>query len=145
VQWNTGTGCPEKQWRPHPWKHSRPGWTALWVTWSSWRYPCLLQEGWARWPLKIPSNPKHSMILFTWKILGISCQGFFLYPLFYNQTISDRIRLKLAVTFSCSTFSSSTSCLFSQKFSSDMNSTWTLFPKMLWESELLQGFSCKSV
>jgi len=33
--WNTGTGCPERQWRPHPWKHSRPGWTGLWATWSS--------------------------------------------------------------------------------------------------------------
>jgi len=33
--WNTGTGCPERYWRPHPWKHSRPGWTGLWATWSS--------------------------------------------------------------------------------------------------------------
>ena len=22
-------GCPESQWRPHPWKHSRSGWTGL--------------------------------------------------------------------------------------------------------------------
>ena len=35
----------------------------LWATWSSWRCPCSLKEGWARWPLKVPSNPKHSMIL----------------------------------------------------------------------------------
>jgi len=27
--WNTGTGCPERQWRPHPWKHSKPGWMGL--------------------------------------------------------------------------------------------------------------------
>ena len=47
---------------PHPWKHSRPSWTGLWATWSGWRCPCLLQEGWARWPLKVPSNPKRSMI-----------------------------------------------------------------------------------
>ena len=39
----------------------------LWATWSSWRCPCSLQGGWARWPLKVPSNPKHSMILWsTW-------------------------------------------------------------------------------
>ena len=48
---------------PHPWRHSRPGWTGLWATWSSWRCPCSLQRCWARWPLKVPSSPKHSMIL----------------------------------------------------------------------------------
>jgi len=47
---------------PHLWKHSRPGWTTIWATWSSWRYPCSLQVDWVRWPLKVPSNPKHSMI-----------------------------------------------------------------------------------
>ena len=47
----------------HPWKHSRLGWTGLWATWSSWRCPCSLQGGWARWPLNLPSNPRHSMIL----------------------------------------------------------------------------------
>jgi len=25
-QGDTGTGCPEMQWMPHPWKHSRSGW-----------------------------------------------------------------------------------------------------------------------
>ena len=49
---------------PHPWKHSRPGWTALWATWSSGRCLCLLQGGWTRWPLKVASNPNYSMILF---------------------------------------------------------------------------------
>jgi len=27
--------------------------------------PCSQQGGWARWPLKVSSNPKHSMILWT--------------------------------------------------------------------------------
>jgi len=31
--------------------------------WSSWRCPRSLQGGWARWPLKVPSHPKHSLIL----------------------------------------------------------------------------------
>ena len=35
----------------------------LWETWSSGRCPCSLQAGWTRWPLKVPSNPNHSMIL----------------------------------------------------------------------------------
>ena len=61
--WNTGTGCPERCFMPPPWKHSRPGWTGLWATWSSWRCPCSLQGGWTRWPLKVPSNPNYSMIL----------------------------------------------------------------------------------
>jgi len=47
----------------HPWKCSRPGWMGLWATWSSWICPCSLQGGWNRWPLKILSNPNHSMIL----------------------------------------------------------------------------------
>jgi len=55
--------CPERQWRPHPWKHSVSGWTGFWATWSGCRCLCSLQGGWARWPLKVPSNPKHSMIL----------------------------------------------------------------------------------
>ena len=37
---------------PQTWKHSRPGWTGLWATWSSWRCPCSLPGDWARWPLK---------------------------------------------------------------------------------------------
>ena len=57
-----GTSCPEKLWRPRPWKRSRPGWTGLLATWSSWRGPCSLQGGSARWPIKVPSNPKRSMI-----------------------------------------------------------------------------------
>ena len=35
----------------------------VWAIWSSWRCPCSLQEAWARWHLKFPSNPKHSMYL----------------------------------------------------------------------------------
>ena len=64
-----GTGCPERLLMPHPWKHSRSSWTGLWATWSSWRCPCLLQGGWTRWPLKVTSNPNHSVILssvFMW-------------------------------------------------------------------------------
>ena len=61
--WNPGTGCPERALMPHPWKHSRSGWMRLWATWSDWRCPCSFQAGWTRWPLKVPSNPTHSMIL----------------------------------------------------------------------------------
>jgi len=43
--WNPGTGCPERWSMPHPWEHSRPGWTGLWATWSSWRCPCSWQGG----------------------------------------------------------------------------------------------------
>mgnify|MGYP001852980544 CR=1 FL=1 len=28
-------GCPEMWWKFRPWRHSRPGWTRLWATWSS--------------------------------------------------------------------------------------------------------------
>lgn len=33
-QWgwqNTGTGCSERRWMRHPWKHPRPGWMGLWA------------------------------------------------------------------------------------------------------------------
>ena len=60
--WNTGTGCPERWLMPHPWKCSRPGWSRLWATWSSWRCPCSLQGGWAKRPLKVPSTPNRSVI-----------------------------------------------------------------------------------
>ena len=36
------------------------------AAWPSWRCPCSLQGGWARWPPKVPSNPKHSM---TWNVM----------------------------------------------------------------------------
>lgn len=48
---------------PHPWKHSRSGWTRLWAIWSGWRSSCSLQGGWTGWPLKVPSNPKYSVIV----------------------------------------------------------------------------------
>ena len=37
-----------------------------WATLSSWWCPCSLQGGWARWPLKVPSNPNHPMILWLY-------------------------------------------------------------------------------
>jgi len=58
-------GCPERWSMPHCWKHSTSGWTGLQAPWSHWRCPCSLQGSWARWPLNIPSNPKHSMILWV--------------------------------------------------------------------------------
>ena len=42
---------------------ARSGWTGLWATWPSWRCPWLLSGGWTRWPLKVPSNPNYSTIL----------------------------------------------------------------------------------
>lgn len=48
--WETGTDCPEKWWMPNPWEHSRPGWTGLWETWSSWECPCPWQAIWTWWP-----------------------------------------------------------------------------------------------
>ena len=45
----------------------------LWATWSSWRCPCSLQGGWARWPLKVPSSPNYSMIL--WSSHMLWCTG----------------------------------------------------------------------
>jgi len=46
----------------------------LWATWPSWRCPCSLQRGWTKWPLKVPSKPNYSMILwdndrFDWNIV----------------------------------------------------------------------------
>ena len=55
--------CPEAWWMPHSWRCSRSDWTRLWVTWSSCRCPRSLQGSRSRWPLKIPSNSKDSMIL----------------------------------------------------------------------------------
>jgi len=60
--WNTGTDCPESQWRPHPLEHARPGWKALWAAWSNWRCPYSLQGGWARWSLR--SLPTQSILRF---------------------------------------------------------------------------------
>lgn len=37
--WNTGMGCPERWWIPHPRKHPRSGWFGHYKTWSSWRCP----------------------------------------------------------------------------------------------------------
>ena len=54
---------------PHPWKHSRSGWTGLWTTWPRWRCPCSLQGHWTRRPLKVPSNSNYCMIL--WFIITL--------------------------------------------------------------------------
>lgn len=34
----------------------------LWASWSSW-CSCSLQGGWTGWPVKVPSSPNYSMIL----------------------------------------------------------------------------------
>lgn len=63
-------GCPETLWMSHGWKHSRSDWMGLWETWSSERCPSPYQGGWTRWPLKVPSSPKHSVTLskdFSWQ------------------------------------------------------------------------------
>ena len=43
------TGCPERLWMPHPWRHSRPGWMGPWAAWSSIKcggwWPCLWWAG----------------------------------------------------------------------------------------------------
>ena len=62
------------------------GWTGLWATWSSWRCPCLLQGVWARWPLKVPSNPKYSMILWVAPL-----HVFLMMNMQVNQTLSKAI------------------------------------------------------
>ena len=50
---------------PHPWNCSRPGWMRLWATWSSGWHPCPWQQGWNWMIFKVPSNPSHSMILWS--------------------------------------------------------------------------------
>ena len=52
---STGTGCPEMWWMPYPWKLPQQGCT----TWCQ----CSLQGSWTRWPLKVLSSSKGSMIL----------------------------------------------------------------------------------
>lgn len=69
--WNTGTGCPEKWWMPHPQKGSRPRWMGLWATWLVEDAPEHCRGVQIRGPLKVPSNPKHPVALwnlwyFTW-------------------------------------------------------------------------------
>jgi len=60
--WGTGTGCSEMWWMHHPSRLWRPGLTRLWATWSSCRCPRSLQGSWTRWPLKVCSNSKDSMV-----------------------------------------------------------------------------------
>jgi len=61
----------------------------FWATWSSWRCPWSPEGGLGsvRWPLKVPSNPKHSMIL--WFI--------------FQTSSSIRLRLYLLDLLDCST------------------------------------------
>ena len=51
--WHTGTGCLQRLWMLHPWRHSRPGWMWLWAAWSAGWRPCTQQSvetGWSLWP-----------------------------------------------------------------------------------------------
>jgi len=54
---------------PRPRRCSRPDWMVPWAAWSSIRYggwwPCLRQGGWCFMILEVPSNPSHSMNLWT--------------------------------------------------------------------------------
>lgn len=55
---NTGTACPERWWMLLPWKHWRSGWRALRNLFEL-KIALLI----AVWPLKVLSNPNHSIIL----------------------------------------------------------------------------------
>lgn len=55
--------CSESWWMPYPWKYSRSDWIWLRITWSSWRWPCLLQGPWTRWASNVLFNSNHSKIL----------------------------------------------------------------------------------
>ena len=61
--------CPDRLWMLHPWRCSRPGWMGPWAAWSSIKcgdwWPCLWQGDWNFMILGIPSNPSHSMILWS--------------------------------------------------------------------------------
>ena len=46
---------------PHPWQHSRSGWTGNWVTWLSCVCPCSQHGSYTRWPIRVPSNSNNSM------------------------------------------------------------------------------------
>ena len=47
------------------WLHSWALFRQRSIWWSGWRCPCSWRVGWTRWPLKAPSNRKHSMILWS--------------------------------------------------------------------------------
>lgn len=47
----------------HHWKCSRSSCPVLWATWSGEHYTCPWQGMWTTWPLKVPPNPNHSMIV----------------------------------------------------------------------------------
>jgi len=65
----TGTGCPERCWMPHPWRHSHSGWMGPWPTWCSCRCACSVQGSWTRWPVRVYCNSNDYMIL--WYMLII--------------------------------------------------------------------------
>lgn len=54
---------------PYPWNHSRSDWAGFWAPWSSGRSP---QDGWSRWPWKVPSSPSHSLILFDFGSMSLN-------------------------------------------------------------------------
>ena len=70
---------------PHPWKHSRPGWTGLWTTWSGWRCPCSLQGDWARrsvptqtilWFYEDVKNKAHPKTDISEHFWSVFCSGY---------------------------------------------------------------------
>ena len=60
--WSTGTGCLERSWMAHLWRHSRPGWMGHQAAWSSGRQLCPWQ-GLGPWSSMVPSNLSHNMTL----------------------------------------------------------------------------------
>jgi len=74
--------------RLHPPRQgSKPGWTGLRATWPSGRCPCSWQVGWKEMIFKVPSNPKHSVIL-SLRLWGTTHP-----PLLAAATLSCQLRL----------------------------------------------------
>lgn len=59
--WNPSTGCPEQLWKPHPWRHSRPGWLGPWAAWAGGDNPPMARD-WSWVGFKDHSNPIQPVI-----------------------------------------------------------------------------------
>lgn len=52
--WDTGTGCPGREWVPQSWRCSKPSWTGHWNKLDGWPYPW---QGWMVFKVLGPFQP----------------------------------------------------------------------------------------
>ena len=102
---STSTGCPDRLWSHHLWRHSKAVWTCSWSTLGGAASAGL----WTRWPPEVPSNLTYAVIhcsVVIWCLFSqrrmLFCWHWILFPVVETGFQKDtKPILRLCISWAC--------------------------------------------